>query len=113
MICAIKKHFKKAPHATNSNLNATHTFKTNLKATRKESRTNLADLKMIHAIKTNTEAKTYCMKILKRSHILLKTNLRATHAMKTDLETAHAQKASSNGDRRQEDYLEGDKCRTN
>ena len=51
------KLLQKATHATNSNLKATLTFKTNLKATRKESRTNLADLKTIHAVKTNTEAK--------------------------------------------------------
>ena len=43
----------------------------------------------------------------------IKTNLRATHAMKADLETAHAKKAGSNGDKRQEDYLEGDRCHRN
>ena len=39
----------------------------------------------------------------------IKTNLRATHAMKAELETGHAKKVRSNGDRRQEDYLEGDR----
>ena len=52
-----RKLLQKATHATNSNSKATHTFKTNLKATRTESRNNLADLKTIHAKKTNSEAK--------------------------------------------------------
>ena len=52
-----KKLLQKATHSMNSNLKATHTFKTNLRTTRGEGRTNLADLKTMHAMKTNTKAK--------------------------------------------------------